>query len=117
MNATRRHNALTEPTLMILLALWSKPLHGYGIRRTVRALSRGRILLGNGTVYETLPRLEQVGWIHAVEDTEPGHGHRERHLYELTETGREALREEHARLSTICRLMAETGITEPPATS
>ena len=112
MTAANKQSALTEPTLMILLALWTAPLHGYGIRREIRGFSRGRIQLGNGTVYETLPRLEQIGWIRAVQDVAPVRGRRERRLYELTENGRKALCAEHSRLRQLCELLSKVGISE-----
>jgi DNA-binding PadR family transcriptional regulator len=110
MPASKRQIALTEPTLMILVALWSGPSYGYEIRKWVRGFSHGRVELGNGTVYETLPRLEQLGWIREAHGGDENGSRRERRLYELTETGRTALCDERRRLHALCELLASRGV-------
>jgi PadR family transcriptional regulator PadR len=39
------------------------PLHGYGIARRIEQLSGNEILLNQGTIYASLVRLQQRGWI------------------------------------------------------
>ena len=118
MSRPSRQPPLTEPTLLILAALWAGALHGYGIRAEVRRPSKDRVRLGNGTVYESLPRLEQLGWIAAAAETGGGQHQRDRRPYELTDQGREALRSELARLCQLCDLLLERGVercdTLPP---
>ena len=50
--------------LMILKALQALgPLHGYGIARRIEQLSEQVLQLNEGTVYTSLVRLQQQGWI------------------------------------------------------
>jgi transcriptional regulator len=50
--------------LMVLQTLASiGPLHGYGIARRIEQVSGDRIILNQGTIYISLVRLEQRGWI------------------------------------------------------
>jgi DNA-binding PadR family transcriptional regulator len=54
--------ALTETTFLILLALY-QPRHGYGIMQFIDEKTKGRVLLGAGTLYGALRTLEKKGWI------------------------------------------------------
>jgi PadR family transcriptional regulator PadR len=50
--------------LMILKALQALgPLHGYGIARRIEQVSEQVLQLNEGTVYTSLLRLQQQGWI------------------------------------------------------
>ena len=50
--------------LMVLRTLATLgPLHGYGIARRIEQISGDRIFLNQGTIYISLVRLEQRGWI------------------------------------------------------
>jgi hypothetical protein len=50
--------------LMVLRALSTLgSLHGYGIARRIEQVSGDRIILNQGTIYTSLVRLEQRGWI------------------------------------------------------
>ena len=50
--------------LMILKTLDAMgPLHGYGIARRIEQLSEDVLQLNEGTVYTSLLRLQQQGWI------------------------------------------------------
>lgn len=39
------------------------PLHGYGIARRIEQVSSNEVLLNQGTIYASLVRLQQRGWI------------------------------------------------------
>ena len=41
------------------------PLHGYGIARRIEQTSGDQVLLNQGTIYASLVRLQQRGWIAA----------------------------------------------------
>lgn len=41
------------------------PLHGYGIARRIEQVSGDKVLLNQGTIYASLVRLQQRGWIAA----------------------------------------------------
>jgi PadR family transcriptional regulator PadR len=65
------------------------PLHGYGIARRIEQTSGNQVLLNQGTIYASLVRLQQRGWIAAewgVSDN-----NRKAKFYELTRAGRKQL--------------------------
>jgi PadR family transcriptional regulator len=50
--------------LMVLRTLSTLgSLHGYGIARRIEQVSGDRVILNQGTIYTSLVRLEQRGWI------------------------------------------------------
>jgi len=90
--------ALTEAVYYILLSLY-EPMHGYGIMQNVSKLSRGRVNLAAGTLYGAIGTMLEKGWIRALpEDT-----HSRRKEYEITEMGKDAVRNELARLKELIK--------------
>lgn len=85
--------ALTEAVYYILLALY-EPLHGYGIMQKVEQLSNGRVRLAAGTLYGALTTLLEKGWIKSL----PGETNSRKKEYEITDTGKQAVGDEIARL-------------------
>src|SRR4051812_33588207 len=50
--------------LMILRTLFAMgPMHGFGIARRLEQISENALQLNEGTVYTSLLRLQQAGWI------------------------------------------------------
>jgi DNA-binding PadR family transcriptional regulator len=86
---------IPEPTFLVLTALADRPLHGYGVMLAVRELSNGRLNLRPGTLYTTLDRLADDGWL-AVECEEAVDGQLRRY-YRLTDRGAAAFAIEVAR--------------------
>lgn len=93
---------MTEAMYYILLALL-KPGHGYGMMQRIRELSGGRLVMGPGTLYGVLTRMNREGLI--VLTGEDGR----RKNYAITGAGRAALRLEYSRLK---RMVADGGILE-----
>lgn len=87
-------NALTEAVYYILLSL-VQPMHGYGIMQNVERLSGGRLRLAAGTLYGAISTMLEKGWITAL-GSESGDSRKKE--YVITDTGREMLRAEYARL-------------------
>ncbi|WP_307249281.1 PadR family transcriptional regulator [Catenuloplanes indicus] len=87
---------MQEPTFLILTALASGPLHGYGVMQQVSALSQGSVTLRTGTLYGALDRLSEQGLIEV--DREEAVDGRLRRYYRLAEAGATALATEAARL-------------------
>ena len=87
------NTALTEAVYYILLSLM-EPLHGYGIMQNVEKLSGGRLRLAAGTLYGAISTMLEKGWITALD----GAADSRKKEYVITETGREVLRAEYARL-------------------
>ena len=82
---------MTEAMYYILLTL-TVPSHGYQLMSAVTQASRGRGLMGPGTLYGVLTRMETDRYIEIVSDD----GRRK--TYAITESGRAALRVETERL-------------------
>lgn len=87
------NTALTEAVYYILLSLM-QPMHGYGIMQSVEQRSGGRLRLAAGTLYGAISTMLEKGWIAALDN---GADSRKKE-YVITETGREILRAEYARL-------------------
>ena len=76
--------------LMIMKTLSSMgPLHGYGIARRIEQLSEDVLQLNEGTVYASLLRLTQHGWISS--DWGVSENNRKAKFYSLTRSGRKRL--------------------------
>lgn len=97
--------------LMVLQTLASMgPLHGYGLARRIEQLSGDEVLLNQGTIYASLVRLQQRGWIEAewgVSDTS-----RRAKYYSITRAGRKQLAEQTSNWE---RLSAVIGRVLAPA--
>ena len=79
--------------LMILKTLDAMgPLHGYGIARRIEQLSEDVLQLNEGTVYTSLLRLQQQGWISASWGA--SENNRKAKFYSITKSGRKQLAEE-----------------------
>ncbi len=76
--------------LMILKTLETMgPLHGYGIARRIEQLSEDVLQLNEGTVYTSLLRLQQQGWISS--DWGASENNRKAKFYSITKAGRKQL--------------------------
>ena len=76
--------------LMVLKTLDALgPQHGYGVARRIEQISDDLLRLNEGTVYASLLRLAQKGWIHS----EWGASDRNRRarFYSITKAGRRQL--------------------------
>jgi len=65
------------------------PLHGYGIARRIEQVSGDAVLLNQGTIYASLVRLQQRGWIKA--DWGTSENNRKAKFYALTRAGQKHL--------------------------
>jgi len=76
--------------LMVLQTLAAiGPLHGYGIARRIEQVSGDAVLLNQGTIYASLVRLQQKGWISGEWGTSDNN--RKAKFYCITRTGRKQL--------------------------
>src|SRR5712672_2954958 len=103
--------------LMVLQTLIAMgPQHGYGIARRIEQASGDEILLNQGTIYASLVRLQQRGWISAEWGTSDNN--RKAKFYSITKRGRKQLTEDAAywqRLSTVMdRVLALPGEEAEP---
>lgn len=91
---------LTPAVFHVLLALSEGPLHGYAIMQRAEEVSGQS--MGPGTIYGSLQRLDEAGWVDEVE-TEPDDPRRGR-SFELTEAGRDALAREARRITRLAAM-------------
>jgi transcriptional regulator len=108
------HGTLDLMVLQTLAAIG--PLHGYGIARRIEQVSGQEVLLNQGTIYASLVRLQQRGWISAqwgVSDN-----NRSAKFYAITRQGRSQLARDTAywrRLSDLMgRMLAFPPESEEP---
>jgi len=79
--------------LMVLKTLDALgPLHGYGIARRIEQISEDALKLNEGTVYASLLRLQQSGWISATWGA--SENNRKAKFYAIKAAGRKQLRRE-----------------------
>jgi DNA-binding PadR family transcriptional regulator len=94
--------ALTAAVCHILLALAGAERHGYGILKDVLRQTDGAVRLGPGTIYGTLQRLMESGWVEESDGPAAAVDERRRH-YRLTRAGRQALDAEVQRMEALVR--------------
>jgi len=86
------HSDVLQGTLdlMVLKTLDALgPLHGYGIARRIEQLSEDVLRLNEGTVYTSLLRLQQQGWI--ASEWGLSENNRKARFYSITRRGRKQL--------------------------
>jgi transcriptional regulator len=75
--------------LLVLRVLNGGPLHGFGIAERIHVLSRDVLTVEEGSLYPSLYRMEEKGWIEA-EWGQSDKGRRAK-FYTLTKEGRKQL--------------------------
>lgn len=76
--------------LMVLKTLQAMgPLHGYGIARRIEQISEEVLRVNQGTIYASLVRLLQRGWISAAWGA--SENNRKARFYSITKRGRKQL--------------------------
>src|SRR5262245_54118638 len=79
--------------LMVLKTLAAMgPLHGYGIARRIEQVSEDALRINQGTIYASLVRLLQRGWISG--EWGASENNRKAKFYSLTRAGRKQLEAE-----------------------
>ena len=79
--------------LMVLKTLEAMgPLHGYGIARRIEQISEEALQINQGTIYASLVRLMQKGWIAGTWGTSDNN--RKAKFYSITRSGRRQLHTE-----------------------
>ena len=97
--------------LMVLQTLAAMgDLHGYGIARRIEQISGDTIMLNQGTIYASLVRLQNRGWITAAWGVSDNN--RKAKYYSITRSGRKQLARDAAdwrRLADVMgRVLAQT---------
>jgi PadR family transcriptional regulator len=81
--------------LLVLEALLTEPMHGWGIGLRIQHLSHGMLEINQGSLYPALQRLEHKGFV--VSDWRTTENNRRARYYRLTAAGRRALGQEVAK--------------------
>jgi transcriptional regulator len=91
LRVARSHMDLIQGTLdlLVLRTLASGPLHGWGISQRIQQISEEVLRVNQGSLYPSLHRLEQQGWISAEWGT--SENNRQARFYRLTRDGRKQL--------------------------
>ena len=98
--------------LMILKTLHALgPLHGFGIARRLEQVSRDILQLNEGTVYTSLLRMQQQGWISAEWGT--SENNRKAKFYFITKRGVKQLELETENWERISGVMGRVLRLEP----
>lgn len=80
--------------MLVLKTLEHEPLHGYAIAQRIEQTSRALLRVPQGSLYPSLHRLENRGWLAAAwRETDGGRAAR---VYRLTAKGRRQLEREVA---------------------
>ena len=95
-----KSGALTEVTFFILLSVFT-PKHGYAIMQFSEEKTKGRLVLGAGSLYGAINTLTEKGWIEPY-----GEGGRTKE-YKITAEGRQIAEKELARLKELTATAAE----------
>ncbi len=90
----KKYVPMTETAFYILLSL-TEPRHGYGIVKHVEDITAGRLVLGSGTVYGTLTKMQKDGVITVFADEQ------RKTVYEITHAGKELMKAEIIRIKEI----------------
>jgi DNA-binding PadR family transcriptional regulator len=91
---------MAPAVFQILIALADQPLHGYGIMLNIAERSNGEVKLSPGTLYGSIKQMLEDAWIEEVPGRATADDERRRY-YRLTREGREAARQEMARMSAL----------------
>ena len=97
--------------LIVLRALASMgPLHAYALAARLEAMSEHPLTLNQGTLYASLVRLDQKGWIKGVWRTTENN--REAKYYGITKAGSRALEKQTERWRRLASLVDKLSLEE-----
>jgi len=84
---------LTEVVYLILLSML-RPQHGYSVMQYIGKLTKGRVVLGAGTLYGAINTLVEKQWIRAAGEVKDSR----KKEYVITDSGKKVLRGDMARM-------------------
>lgn len=96
---------LTDSIFLILLATL-EPIHGYRIMQVIQNMTEGSIEIGPATMYTTLKKLKNAGWIAETNEEDS------KIVYQITEEGRLILRDNFNRRISIVEIAKKHLIQE-----
>ena len=90
--------------LLVLKALETGPMHGWGITLHIQTVSNEVLRIEEGSLYPALHRMEKAGWIKA--EWGVSENNRRARFYRLTAAGRKQLDSEREKWETIAQAIA-----------
>ncbi len=113
MTETDRRPPLTPAMLHILLAIAGGARHGYGIMREVSDRTGGSMELGAGTLYRSIKKMLEAGWIEEAGSGGANSLGPARREYRITESGRQAAAAEVEQLNGIVEWARTASLSDP----
>lgn len=106
--------SLTPAAFQILLSLADEDRHGLGIMDEVEGRTAGDVALGPGSLYGTIKRLREVGFVDESRGRRDPGGRDDprRRYYAITPRGRDALAREARRLEMMVRAARAKAVLE-----
>ena len=99
---TNSDGELSNVAVEILLTLHQGTGHGYAIKLDIEERLGGDFVLGSGSLYQALQRLERRGYIAETKDREPPDARRGR-VYRIEPAGKRALEAELSRMARVLK--------------
>lgn len=93
---------LTPAVFHVLLALTGGDRHGYAILKDIRQRTDGRMTMQAGTLYGTLQRLLDLGWVDEIDPPDDEADSRRRY-YRLNREGRTAIQADVQRMDDLVK--------------
>ncbi|MBX9602151.1 MAG: PadR family transcriptional regulator [Bryobacteraceae bacterium] len=100
---------LPAPVFHILIALAEGDRHGYAIMQDIATRTDGKLRLGPGTLYGSIKKLLEQGWIEEI-TRRPADDDERRRYYRLTRLGRRVAEAEASRLADILKQARANGL-------
>ena len=82
---------MTYAEIVILAAIMKRGKHGYEIKKTAERIFGDSCTINNNTLYASLHRFQERGVVKS--EVQPVPGKPDRHVYSITEKGRETFRD------------------------
>ena len=104
-------DALPTTVFHILIALADRDRHGYSIMQDVAAGTGGKVQLSAATLYSSIRRMLEDGFIEELKDSpDPTSTDERRRYYRLTQAGRDAAAAEVERLRSLLTQARKVGL-------
>jgi DNA-binding PadR family transcriptional regulator len=107
------NDELSDVAVEILLSLAKGPQHGYAIKLDVEQRAAADYVLGSGSLYQALRRLERRGYLAADTSAAPSADARRGKTYRIEPEGRAALEAELARMRRVLEVAAGQVVADP----
>lgn len=103
---------LSDVAVEILLSLSRQPRHGYAIKLDIEERAGGDYVLGSGSLYQALSRLERRRLVAIDRSAPPSEDARRGKVYRIEPAGSDALEAELARMRRVLRFARDTAASE-----